>query len=74
MFNCGMLAIELPAGDIDSLFALVPNALISIDLENNQLTAENSRNEKNTISFLLNPFDRELVRAGGWLAYADRKY
>ena len=74
MFNCGMLAIELPAGDIDSLFALGPNALISVDLENNQLTAENSRNEKNTISFLLNPFDRELVRAGGWLAYADRKY
>ena len=74
MFNCGMLAIELPAGDIDSLFALGPNVLISVDLENNQLTAENSRNEKNTISFLLNPFDRELVRAGGWLAYADRKY
>jgi 3-isopropylmalate/(R)-2-methylmalate dehydratase small subunit len=74
MFNCGMLAIELPAGDIDSLFALGPNVLISVDLENNQLTAENSLNEKNTISFLLNPFDRELVRAGGWLAYADRKY
>lgn len=74
MFNCGMLAIELPASDIDSLFALGTDTVISVDLEKNQLTAENSRNEKKTISFELNPFDRELVRAGGWLAYADRKY
>ena len=74
MSNCGMLAIELPASDIDSLFALGTDTVISVDLEENQLTAENSRNEKKTISFELNPFDRELVRAGGWLAYADRKY
>jgi len=74
MFNCGMLAIELPASDINSLFALGTDTVISVDLEKNQLTAENSRNEKKTISFELNPFDRELVRVGGWLAYADRKY
>jgi len=74
MFNCGMLAIELPASDIDSLFALGTDTVISVDLEKNQLTAENNRNEKKTISFELNPFDRELVRAGGWLAYADHKY
>ena len=74
MFNCGMLAIELPARDIDSLFALGTDTGISVDLEKNEITAEKSRNEKKTISFDLNPFDRELVMAGGWLAYADSNY
>ena len=27
-----------------------------------------------TAAFSLTAFDRELVEAGGWLAYADRKY
>jgi len=75
MFNCGMLAIELPASDIDALFALgTDRVVISVNLEKNQITAENSRNEKKVIPFKLNLFDRELVMAGGWLAYADKKY
>ena len=74
MFNCGMLAIELPPSDLDALFALGTDTRISIDLGKNQISAENSRNEKKTISFDLNPFDRELVMAGGWLTYADSKY
>jgi len=74
MFNCGMLAIELPKSDIDSIFSLGKDALISVDLEQNRIVAENSQGEKKVIPFTLNPFDRELVLAGGWLAYADQKY
>jgi 3-isopropylmalate/(R)-2-methylmalate dehydratase small subunit len=54
MFNCGMLAIELPKEDIDSLINMGPNVTIRADVEHNLI--------------------RELVMAGGWLAYADRKY
>jgi 3-isopropylmalate/(R)-2-methylmalate dehydratase small subunit len=36
--------------------------------------AENGQGKKMVIPFRLNPFDRELVLAGGWLAYADKKY
>ena len=74
MFNCGMLAIELPKEEIDALFAFGDDAVFRVDLEQNQVIAENSQGEKKTIPFELNSFDRELVQAGGWLAYADQKY
>ena len=74
MFNCGMLAIELSKSDIVALFTLGTDTFISVDLEKNQITAENGQREKKIISIELNPFDRELVMAGGWLAYADSKY
>ena len=74
MFNCGMLAIELPREDIDALFALGDDAAVRVDLQGSEIIAENGQGEKKSISFELNPFDRELVMAGGWLAYADSKY
>ncbi|MFC1844731.1 3-isopropylmalate dehydratase small subunit 2 [Thermodesulfobacteriota bacterium] len=74
MFNCGMLAIELPKGDIESLFSIGPDLTIKIDMEHSRITAENSQGEKKDIPFELNSFDRELVQAGGWLPYADKKY
>jgi len=74
MFNCGMLAIELPRSDIDALFSLGTDTVISIDLEQNKIVAENGKGEKKVITFELNSFDRALVMAGGWLAYADSKY
>ena len=74
MFNCGMLAIELPREDIESLFSLGPDVTIKIDLEHNLITAENEQGNSLSITFSLNEFDRELVMAGGWLAYADSKY
>lgn len=74
MFNCGMLAIELPQNDINELFALGTGTIISIDLDKHQIIAENSQGEKKEFSFELNPFDHELVISGGWLPYADSKY
>ena len=74
MFNCGMLAIELPREQIDSLFSLGDDVEVRVDLEQNIITAKNDQNEKKEIPFELNTFDRELVQAGGWLAYADKKY
>ena len=71
MFNCGMLAVELSKEDIDRLFAL-GEMTIAVDLANHQLIAKGS--ETVTFSFELNDFDRNLVEAGGWLAYADKKY
>lgn len=74
MFNCGMLAIELPREDIDTLFTLGTDAVVRVDLEQNKIIAESSQGQKINITFELNSFDRELVQAGGWLAYADKKY
>jgi len=72
MFNCGMLAIELQKEDIDTLFSLGDNITVTVDLEHGKLTAKGKR--EFTFDFILNDFDRDLVLAGGWLAYADKKY
>jgi len=73
MFNCGILAVELDPADLDRLFALEGKVDISIDLDAELLNATGD-GEQVQCRFSLNPFDRELVRAGGWLAYADAKY
>ena len=74
MFNCGMLAIELSSEDIDAIFSLGNNTVVRVDLEQNQIVAENGQGKKRVVQFKLNSFDQELVLAGGWLAYADQKY
>ncbi len=76
MFNCGILAIELGKEDIDKLFSLQGEVRIDVDLEKEQVTATEQDGGKRSIScaFSLNPFDMQLVQAGGWLAFADRNY
>jgi len=71
MFNCGMLAIELPESDIEMLMKLRP-ANLEIDLARKTITSKDTVSIH--LSFELNQFDRDLVEAGGWLAYADQKY
>ena len=75
MFNCGMMAVELPAGTIDRLFREYAgkDAAIETDLSRNvfRITAEGRTEE---IPFELSGFDRTLVEVGGWVEYADARY
>jgi len=75
MFNCGMLAIELPEESIAMLFEKHSrgDAYVKVDLENSRFTIEGN-GKSDSINFKLNPFDAELVKAGGWVEYADRRY
>ncbi len=76
MFNCGILAIELPREQIDMLFALPGNVSFQVDMQECKLiaTSTESGQEDVVCSFTINSFDKDLVSAGGWLAYADQKY
>ena len=77
MFNCGILAVELSKEDIDRLFGLGANnsrVTVRVELVENLIIAENESNETVSCSFTMNPFDRDLVGAGGWLAFADQNY
>ena len=47
---------------------------ITVDLEHNLISAVNGQGPSLSITFSMNEFDRDLVLAGGWLAYADQKY
>lgn len=77
MFNCGILAVELSGTDIDRLFALGENGreiTVRVDLGNETIVAEDESEESVECSFSMNPFDKDLVGTGGWLAYADQKF
>lgn len=75
MFNCGMLAIELPKADIDQLIALQQqgDVSISVDLDGQSVTAKAGSEEKQ-FSFEVSQFDKALVAAGGWVEFADARY
>lgn len=74
MFNCGILAVELSKEDIDRLFALQGRVAVTVDLEKEQVIATSSTGETAVCDFTLNPFDKKLIEAGGWLAFADANY
>ena len=75
MFNCGMLAIELPSSTIDHLFQSYAHqeTIITIHFEKQLLTIEGGQG-KEEIRFSLSEFDLALVKAGGWVEYADTHY
>ncbi len=77
MFNCGMLAIELPKVDIDQLMAMARdsggNMHVDIDLEGQAVVARGADREQ-SFHFEISPFDKALVAAGGWVEFADARY
>lgn len=74
MFNCGMLAIELPETVIDSLFSHKDKTTqIAVDFANNKLTVVSEKG-KTEYPYAISEFDKALVEAGGWVEFADSKY
>ena len=75
MFNCGMMAVELPAETIDRIFTdfVGKETYLETHLEKNIfiITAKDLRLE---VCFSISDFDRALVMTGGWVEYADSKY
>ena len=76
MFNGGMLAIELDEKAIDSIFALGKGATVhcTADVDRKTLSFRTNRGKSLAVSFSLMEFDETLVKAGGWVDFADRKY
>ncbi len=75
MFNCGMAAIELPEKDIDRIIAESSKGPISceVSLDDKVLRFTGAEGTKE-IPFSLGEFDEALVRAGGWVEFADARY
>ncbi|OGW26180.1 MAG: 3-isopropylmalate dehydratase [Nitrospirae bacterium GWC2_42_7] len=74
MFNCGMLAIEVTESVIDKLFEHKdPKTGIKIDFQNNKLMIT-SKKGKETFDYHISEFDKALVKAGGWVEFADARY
>jgi 3-isopropylmalate/(R)-2-methylmalate dehydratase small subunit len=76
IFNCGMLAIELSKPDINGLFADCDRSstLCDVDFSQKVLIFSWGRGTSRSVAFSLNPFDEALVKAGGWVEFADARY
>ncbi len=75
MFNCGMMAVELSQGDMDRLFAEFSGreTTVETDFEGRKFTFK-ADGKETSFSFTISAFDRDLVKASGWVNYADAKY
>ena len=75
MFNCGMLAIELPAAAIDRLFRRFAGRETTLETDwSEQRLVFSAGDEQEIVPFSISDFDRKLVQAGGWVEYADAHY
>ena len=75
MFNCGMLAVELPPSIIDHLFQSCAHQQTTVTTDvAKQLLGIQSGAKTEKLEFSLSDFDQALVEAGGWVEYADRHY
>ena len=75
MFNCGMMAVELPKQTIDHLFraSALKDTTVTADIERSVFYFKTD-DLAEEIPFSLTDFDLALVNAGGWLEYAELKY
>ncbi len=76
MYNCGMMAVELPGTEIDALFQEFAGeeAELTTDMEKNCFVITSQSGKSKTLNFSISGFDKTLVEYGGWVGYADKKY
>ena len=75
MFNCGMLAVEIPSPAWDDLFQRFSGKDVSVETDLDAMRfIFSSGSEKIEIPFKLSEFEKDLIKAGGWVEYADAKY
>ncbi|MBF0303069.1 MAG: 3-isopropylmalate dehydratase small subunit [Desulfamplus sp.] len=88
MFNCGMMAVELDNATIDRLFTMFADKNTSVETDMDKMTfiftadkssqisddSSGSNLLREVIPFKISEYDLSLVKAGGWVDYADQKY
>jgi len=75
MYNNGMMALELPKETIDRLFSKFSDSETTLETDfDKQVFLFRNGHQEDRAPFDLGGFDHELVRAGGWVAYADDNY
>ncbi|MDR1211721.1 MAG: 3-isopropylmalate dehydratase small subunit [Spirochaetaceae bacterium] len=75
MYNCGMIAAEAAPEDIDAIFRTFAQepTVLAVDIDAGLLEFR-AREKSKTIALTLSEFEKELIRAGGWVEYAAKRY
>lgn len=80
MYNCGMIATELTAAEIDEVFKTFSglDTSLAVDTASGKLTFSASGKDgakiEKAYAFKLGAFESALVTSGGWVAYAAANY
>ena len=78
MYNCGMLAVELAASELDEIFDRFAGAPteVDVDIDAGTMTfrSAGAKGGSKNCAFRLKEFEKALVRSGGWVEYAASKY
>ncbi len=75
MFNCGMMAVELPADDLDRIFKKFAGTTTTMTTDmDKEVLIFTSAKDTESVPLQISDFNRALVKAGGWVGYADSKY
>jgi 3-isopropylmalate/(R)-2-methylmalate dehydratase small subunit len=75
MFNCGMMAVELPAATIEKIFKLADgDVTCDVDFAGRKLVFKTSDGRSESTGFTTTEFDSALVESGGWVEFADARY
>ncbi|MBF0390773.1 MAG: 3-isopropylmalate dehydratase small subunit [Desulfamplus sp.] len=75
MFNCGMMAVSLEKDVIEKLFTKFAGKSTSVETDiDKMLFTFTADGLKEVIPFSISQYDLALVKAGGWVDYADQKY
>jgi 3-isopropylmalate/(R)-2-methylmalate dehydratase small subunit len=75
MYNCGMIACELPAPALEEIFREFGGITteLAVDTARAVLIFKGAGKERK-VPFVLEGFEKALVEAGGWVEYAAERY
>jgi 3-isopropylmalate/(R)-2-methylmalate dehydratase small subunit len=83
MYNCGMIAAELPASVLDEIFREFAGkeTTLKVDTEKGLLSftagsfaGSSAGGKEKSYPFILKDFEKALVDDGGWVEYAAKHY
>ncbi|MDR2398538.1 MAG: 3-isopropylmalate dehydratase small subunit [Spirochaetaceae bacterium] len=75
MYNCGMIAAELPPASLDLLFREFAGAKTTLEVDLKAGALQVTAGDKGrSFPLVLKDFERALVKAGGWVEYAAARY
>ena len=75
MFNCGMMAVELPSETINTLFAQFSGKKTVVTTAMEPMCFTFTAGELSMeVPFSISEYDLSLVKAGGWVDFADQNY
>lgn len=75
MFNCGMMAVILPHDVIDHLFKTYAHRETFVSTDFNKMCFNFSSGDlSDSIPFTISEYDLSLIKAGGWVDFADKVY